>query len=176
MVPVYFNRLQSLKKLYAQVLAPLLERYALTRAEADMLMFLANNPAYDTARDIAELRHYAKSHISVGVDTLAARGLLERFYAAGNRKTVHLRLTEAARPIVAEGTRLQNRFGALLVAGFSQEEVQQLDRMLRRMMQNLDTALAAGAAGAQDSAGALRAMEETVARARAGEHCRFPTG
>lgn len=141
MLPSFFIRSRGLGKLYSRLFAPLLERYHLTQTEADILLFLANNPEYDTARDMVEKRHLAKSHISVGIDALAERGLLERFRREGNRKTIHLRLTPAADPIVAEGRRIQSQYGGLLFAGFSEEEVGRLARLLDRVAENVDAAL-----------------------------------
>ena len=168
-------RWQGMRKLYGSLFAPLLSRYGLTQTEADVLMFLANNPGYDTARDMVEHRHLAKSHVSASVDALVGRGLLERFYRDGNRKTIHLRITPQAHPMIGEGKRLQNRFGALMIAGFSEEEVLQLEDLMRRMQQNVDAALAAekadGAAECIRAVGpeALEQAEQLIARLRAGD-------
>ena len=67
MLSAFFLRSQGLRKLYGQLFAPLLERLGLTQLEMDILLFLANHPWKDTARDIVELRYLAKSHVSSGV-------------------------------------------------------------------------------------------------------------
>ena len=141
MLPAFFIRSRGLGKLYARLFTPLLEEWGLTQTEADILLFLANNPGYDTARDMAEKRHLAKSHISAGIEALAGRGLLEGFRLEGNRKTIHLRLTAAADPIVEEGRALQRRYGELLFRGFTQEEICRLSRWLDRVTENVDAAL-----------------------------------
>lgn len=141
MLPAFFIRFRGLGKLYAGLFAPLLEKWGLTQTEADILLFLANNPEYDTARDMAEKRHLAKSHISAGIEALAGRGLLERSLREGNRKTIHLRLTAAADPIVEEGRALQRRYGELIFRDFTQEEICQLSRWLDRVTENVDAAL-----------------------------------
>ena len=141
MRPAFFIRSRGLGKLYARLFTPLLEEWGLTQTEADILLFLANNPGYDTARDMAEKRHLAKSHISAGIEALAGRGLLERSLQEGNRKTIHLRLTAAADPIVEEGRALQRRYGELLFRGFTQEEICRLSRWLDRVTENVDAAL-----------------------------------
>lgn len=143
MLPPVFTRSQGLRKLYGQLFQPLLEEHNLTQLEADILLFLANNPEYDTARDIVEKRRLAKSHVSAGIDSLAGRGLLERFRLEGNRKTIHLRLTEAALPIVEQGRAAQRRYGGLLLQNFSDEDREQLFRLLDRVAENVDAALAA---------------------------------
>ena len=141
MLPSFFTRSQGLRKLYCGVFTPMLERRALTQLEVDILLFLANNPAYDTARDIVERRHLAKSHVSAGIEALAGRDLLERWKRADNRKTIHLRLTEAAGPVVAEGRAVQRQYGELLLTGLSEEERGELARLLEKISENVEAAL-----------------------------------
>ena len=143
MLPAFFIRSQGIRKLYCSLFTPMLERRGLTQLEMDILLFLANNPACDTARDIVEKRHLAKSHVSVGIDALAGRGLLARQMREGNRKTIHLILTEAAAPIVEEGRAVQRQYGELLLAGFTEEEKEELFRLLDQIGENVDAALRA---------------------------------
>jgi len=141
MLPAFFTRSQGLRKLYCNLFTPLLERQGLTQLEMDILLFLANNPAYDTARDIVEKRHLAKSHVSVGVDSLAARGLLNRQMRPGNRKTIHLCLTDAAAPVVEEGRNVQTHYANILLNGFSETERSELFRLLDKVGRNVDQVL-----------------------------------
>ncbi len=141
MLPAFLTRSQGMRKLYSRMLTPLLERYQLTQLEMDILLFLANNPEHDTARDMVELRHLAKSHVSVGVDSLVRRGLVERFFQAGNRKVIHLRLLPAAAELVAAGRDVQRQYGEALLAGFSPEEREELTRLLERIGDNVAAAL-----------------------------------
>lgn len=143
MLPAFFTRLKGPGKLYSLLILPLLERHRLTQLEADILLFLANNPECDTARDIVEIRHLAKSHVSVGVDSLAERGLLRRLRLEGNRKTIHLRLTDAAAPIVEQGRAIQHTYAGLIFDGFSETERQELFRLLDRVSENVDAAISA---------------------------------
>ena len=143
MLPAFFIRSRGLGKLYARLFTPLLEEWGLTQTEADILLFLANNPECDTARDIVEIRHLAKSHVSVGVDSLAERGLLRRLRLDGNRKTIHLRLTDAAAPIVEQGRAIQHAYAGLIFDGFSEVQRQELFRLLDRVSENVDAAISA---------------------------------
>ena len=144
MLPAFFIRSRGMIKLYNGLFGPLLEKYQLTQLEIDILLFLANNPPYDTARDIVEKRHLAKSHVSAGVESLANQGLLERLRRDGNRKTIHLCLTSQAAPIVEEGRAVQLRYGRLLLDGFSEAEREQLFLFLERVGENVDAALSPG--------------------------------
>ena len=138
----FFSRSQGMKKLYGKLFEPLLTQYALTQLEMDILLFLANNPQWDTARDIVELRHLTKSHVSMGIESLVRRGILERFYRDGNRKTIHLRLLPAAWEIARQGQAIQRQYSELLVADFSPEEKALLDGFLDRIARNVNHALA----------------------------------
>ena len=68
--------------------------------------------------------------------------LLERRRQPGNRKTIHLRPTEQAEPIVEQGRAIQRRYGGLLFQGFTEAEREQLARFLNRVSDNVDAALA----------------------------------
>lgn len=143
MLPAFFTRLKGPGKLYSLLFLPLLERHRLTQLEADILLFLANNPECDTARDIVEIRHLAKSHVSMGVDSLAERGLLQRLRLDGNRKTIHLRLADAALPIVEQGRAIQHAYAGLIFDGFSEDERRELFRLLEQVSKNVDAAISA---------------------------------
>ena len=150
MLPAFFIRSRGMVKLYNGLFGPLLEKYQLTQLEVDILLFLANNPPFDTARDIVEKRHLAKSHVSAGIESLAGRGLLARVRQEGNRKTIHLKLTGRAAPIVEEGRSVQMRYGQILLDGFSAQERDQLCSFLERVGENIDAALRAeGASSAE---------------------------
>lgn len=142
MIPPIFAHSQSLRKLYGRLFAPLLEQYGLTQLEADILLFLANNPQWDTARDIVERRHLAKSHVSMGVERLTARGCLQRFTLPGNRKVIHLRLLPPAGPVVKRGRELQDRYAQLLLDGLTEEERVRLRQLLDRVAENVERAIA----------------------------------
>lgn len=144
MLPAFFTRSQGLRKLYCGLFTPLLERWGITQLEMDILLFLANNPPYDTARDIVEKRHLAKSHVSVGIEALVGRGLLERRKREGNRKTIHLRPSDAAAPLISAGRAVQQQYGGMLLSGFSEDERAELFRLLEKVGENVEAALAAG--------------------------------
>ena len=58
---------KQFERFYERQFVPLLERTGLTMREIHVLLFLANNPGYDTARDVAEYRGLAKSQVSQAV-------------------------------------------------------------------------------------------------------------
>ena len=112
--------------------------------EMNILLFLANNPAYDTATDIVEVRHLTKSHVSASVKTLQARGYLQRVYLSGNRKTAHLRLAPAAEPVVEKGRRAQQAFFTALQKGLAPAERAALKSAFGKLLKNARKALEEG--------------------------------
>jgi DNA-binding MarR family transcriptional regulator len=79
-------------------------------------------PGYDTARDIVELRGLTKSHICQSVDGLTRRGWLSGVQDGQDRRRVHLSLLPAAQTAVAAAQAVQRDFFVRLYRGVSQEE------------------------------------------------------
>lgn len=57
---VFWENQKVVLAYYAQCVKPVCEAHGLTRMEFDILLFLANNPAYDTAADIVRIRMLTK--------------------------------------------------------------------------------------------------------------------
>lgn len=126
----------AMKRRYAREMAPVLDKWQLNSMELDVILFLGNNPGYDTASDMVQLRQLTKSHISKAVESLTGKGLLEQERDAGNRRRVHLRLMPGAQPILEEGQAAQLRFVDALTRGFSQEDKDAMQRMLETIARN----------------------------------------
>ena len=136
MIPV-FEHIFMGQSVYEKSVMPVCKTYGLTYMEFTVLMFLQNNPKYDTAVQLVKIRRLSKSHVSVSVKGLQEKGLVKGVYYPGNQKTLHLLLTEAANPIVEAGLRAQREFGAMLVRGFSPEEVEQLQYLTDKLHENM---------------------------------------
>ena len=136
MLPIFEHFLDG-KALYEQIVTPVCRAFDLTYMEFTVLMFLHNNPQYDTAAQIVKVRQLTKSHVSLSLRSLQERGLVEGVYHPGNLKTVHLQLTKASEPIVEAGVAAQADFGARLVRGFTAEEVNQLQILMERVHSNI---------------------------------------
>lgn len=133
----YFDNMLRAKKGYARVLDPICKEWDLTRNELDILLFLHNNPEYDRATDIVVRRGIAKSHVSLSVSSLEARGFVTRHVDENDRRTVHLRLSETATSIARAGRDAQMGFFKLLYAGLTQEEVDQWQGIIDKVSKNI---------------------------------------
>ena len=87
----YFDSLHQAQKAYARILEPVCVQWNTTRNELDILLFLFNNPGLDRAADIVNHRGITKSHVSLSVATLEARGLLLRRADPADKRIIHLR-------------------------------------------------------------------------------------
>ncbi len=136
MFPV-FEHLFLGQNLYEKSVMPVCKAYGLTYMEFTVLMFLRNNPKYDTAAQLVKIRRLSKSHVSMSVKSLQEKGLVKGIYHPGNQKTLHLQLTEASMPITEAGEAAQKAFGVALVRGFTPEEVSQLQYLTEKLHENM---------------------------------------
>ena len=123
-------------KYYDRQFLPLLERTGLSMRELHILLFLANHPGQDTARDVTELRGLAKSQVSQAVEVLTDRGLLARRADGEDRRVIHLEITGQGAPLAREAQAIQCACGKRLLAGLTEEEqavfLDLLERVLRK--------------------------------------------
>lgn len=84
---------------YGAMCKPLCQTLKLPQTAFDILLFLANNPAYQTAADIVEIRKIKANLVSVNVDKLVRDGYLTRETVEGDRRKTRLCCTERAQPM-----------------------------------------------------------------------------
>ena len=133
----------AIKTLYSKCVEDVIIRHQLTRMALDILLFLANNPCFDTATDIVEIRYLSKSQVSSSVNSLEKRGYVRREYAENNKKTAHLRICAPAQHIVKDGREAQEKFVSVMLQGLSEEECSCMKRCFERMWENIDCYLKA---------------------------------
>ena len=107
----------------------------------DILLFLANNPEYTTARDIVEVRSIKANLVSQHVDRMVREGYLCRKEVQGDRRKRDLSLTEKAMPIVEAGRKMQTGFFETLFHGVSEGEKQAFFETMDMMSRNMDKIL-----------------------------------
>ena len=128
---------QALMRAYDHCLTPVQAASGLNRTELDVLLFLANNPECDTAAQIIRKRAFTKSHVSMSVRSLEERGLLTGEYYGTDRRTIHLKLTDAAASMVSDGKNVQKRAAEIICRGFSPEEHRMLFEFMNRINSNI---------------------------------------
>ncbi len=142
MIPLnLWEHQNSIKTLYANCVKEVRIHHKITRMELDILLFLANNPCFDTAKEIVEIRCLSKSQVSSSIKLMETYGYVRKEYAGGNRKTVHLKICPAAADIVRDGKLAQKKFLEILLLGFSEEERETMGRFTSRIWENIHTYL-----------------------------------
>lgn len=125
------------KELYQTALNSVCCKYNLTHTEMIVLLFLSNNPQLNTATDIVKGRGLTKSSISMAVRTLQDRGLIFGEFADGNHRSIHLYISDSAKPIVKEGQMAQDAFFSILTEGFSKDEIANFKHYFNRISENI---------------------------------------
>ncbi len=141
MIIDFLDTIASLKKLYAVSLEPICKQYSLTRMELDILLFLANNPQYDSAKDIIERRRLAKSHVSTSINSLIKKNYLESKYLPDNKKTVHLKLLNSTNEVIEAGQLVQKNFFETILKDLSKNEKQIIIDVFSKILKNTQQAL-----------------------------------
>ena len=107
----------------------------------DILMFLANNPDYNTAKDIVELRGLKANLVSVNVERLVQEGYLDRREFPGDRRKTVLVCTEKARPVVKKGQELQSSFSEAIFRDVDPDARENFYRVMETVERNLNQIL-----------------------------------
>ena len=126
---------------YTAVCKPLCQTLKLPQTAFDILLFLANNPAYQTAADIVEIRKIKANLVSVNVDKLVRDGYLTREAVPGDRRKTRLLCTEKAQPIILQGRQLQTAFLQRLFAHTDQQMQDAFLKTISIMDKNLNELL-----------------------------------
>ena len=134
----YFDAMAKAKKQYARLLEPICRQHGLTRNELDVMLFLHNNPQFDRAADIVSRRGIAKSHVSLSVTDLEARGLLVRSFDPSDRRTAHLLLTETGKNIAAQAREEQQRYFSEMYRGITEEEFDLWHTLTQKVCENIE--------------------------------------
>ena len=95
---------------YNAMCKPICKELELPQTAFDILMFLGNNPTYNTAGEIVEIRKIKANLVSVNVERLVKEGYLLRKQVEGDRRKTQLICTDKAQTVIANGRKLQKAF------------------------------------------------------------------
>lgn len=130
----------DLLQAYSAKCKPLCREIGISQTAFDILMFLANNPEYNTARDIVEIRNIKANLVSVNVERLVREGYLKRKGSPGDRRKTLLACTDKAQTIVEMGRQLQEDFAKELfqhVDGASKVNFFRVMKILESNLKNM---------------------------------------
>ncbi len=90
-----------------------------------------------TISEISEKTSLAKNTVSVVIDGMVSKGIVERNVNPHNRRQAIVSLTEYAKSLQERYETVSQQMNALFYQGFSEEEQGQLERYLARILKNL---------------------------------------
>lgn len=126
---------------YETLTRPVCDQYELTQMEYDILMFLYNNPQYNTAADIVKVRKSAKSHVSASLKFLENKGLVEKKQSKDNKKHIEIILLDSAQEIIQAGLNVQKEFVKNMFRGFTEEELVMCKSVFSKVCNNAENCL-----------------------------------
>ena len=127
-------------ELYESLCQPVCRNCNLPQTALDILLFLANNPEYDTARDICQVRGIKANLVSFHVEKLVQEEYLQREPVPGDRRQVKLLLTEKSQTVVEQGRAVQQNYREILTAHITPSDMEVFGRCMDTIRQNIEDA------------------------------------
>ena len=149
-------------RVYNTMMQPLCEELNMPETAVDILMYFANNPDMNTARDACRFKFLKSGIVSFHIDRMVNEGLLERRAEPGDRRVCRLVCTEKAAPIIEKGRALQMQFGRAITAGLDEATMETLKFSMQTVNNNLERLLReqCAAAGQRPVGADRKEMEE----------------
>lgn len=123
---------------YEKALLPLAKEMEMPHTAVSILLFIANNPDYATAKDICDLRGLKRPIVSAHVERLVQEGYIERRAVPGDRRKDALVCTAKASGIVEAGRERQSAFAEAILSGISEQERTVMAQCFHVMNKNID--------------------------------------
>ena len=133
-----FNTLKKLFSSYEAFCSPLCKDMNVNQTAFDIIMFLANNPEYNTAKDITNKRGIKPNLVSFTVEKLVKDGFITRKEVPGDRRKIGLICTDKAQDIIAQGHDIQSRFISSLLKDIDKEDLDVLEHGISKIKNNME--------------------------------------
>lgn len=88
--------------------------------------------------ELARKTGLAKTTLTSMLDRMEQAGLLTRRYDKADRRRIRIALTEQARSLSSEYDKVSQAMNEIYYAGFTDEEIMDLENYLQRILKNLD--------------------------------------
>ena len=137
----FWDQHKTITNYYELLSSEVCSQYKLSKMEYDILMFLYNNPHYNTAADIVRVRKSTKSHVSTSLKKLENKGLIERIQKEDNKKHIEIALLDQAEIIIEAGLNAQKQFAHNVLRGLTEEETRLCIRVFDKICNNAEEQL-----------------------------------
>lgn len=137
----FWDKHKTITGYYELLSGEVCDRYGLTQMEYDILMFLHNNPQFNTAAEIVKVRKSTKSHVSTSLKSLENNGLIRRIQSEDNKKHIEIVLLDKAEIIVEAGLNMQKQFAQNVLNGLTEEEIHMCISVFNKICSNAEKCL-----------------------------------
>ena len=137
----FWDQHKTITDYYELLAGRVCARYDLTQMEYDILMFLHDNPQFNTAADIVKVRKSTKSHVSISLKDLETKRLVDRIQSPNNKKRIEIVLLDDAIPIIEAGKNAQKQFAKNVLNGLTEEEMHMCIQVFQKICNNADECL-----------------------------------
>lgn len=134
---LFFEHCERMIDFYNRTVNKVAMKYNLTFMEFTVLMFLSNNPEYDTASEIVKYRHLSKSHVSMSLKTLLQKNMIEIIIDDIDHRVSHIKLLPATKVITDEGRVSQREFFDAVFKGFEDKDFEKLKQYIVQINNNI---------------------------------------
>ena len=134
----FWDEHKTITRYYEMKVSGVCEKYQLRQLEYDILMFIYNNPAYNTVADIVRIRKSTKSHVSTSLKVLEDRGFIDRRVDKDNKKHVTIHLLQLANEVIEDGIWAPKECAQDMFEGLSEEEIKVFMSVFQKVYDNAE--------------------------------------
>lgn len=129
---------KKLMHVYESYCAPVCRQFGINQSTLDILLFLANHPKLNTAKDICEIRGMKKGIVSVTLEHMERDGYVKRGEDPKDRRVQRLYLTGQCQEMISKGQRQQKKFLERMTSVLSKEEMETLKKLTGKLKKQID--------------------------------------
>ncbi len=134
-----FLRIQRYSnEMFSKKIESAADECSLSKPEADMLLFFANNPSFHSAADAAKYRGVSKAYVSKALTQLLDKGYISTEVDANDRRCQKIAVTEKAAKAVTVLRSAQEGFARMLTVNMSESERDEMLRLMEKMMDGIE--------------------------------------
>lgn len=134
----FFTIFKKSDSAYQHYCQSVMQDWDVNATSFQIIMFLANNPQYNTARDLCRMRGIKTGIASVSIEQLIQRGYLERKTDSADRRIQRLFVTESAAGLVKRGREVQREFFSLVADCLTEKELETYLRLQEKIMTRVE--------------------------------------
>lgn len=128
---------KKLSEFYSKRQHRVIENTDITKAQADVLVFLANHKNLNTAADIVKYRGFSKAYVSKAIEMLLSKNYIISETDRSDRRYNRLFLDKKSSSIVKKLIAVQDEFGDVLFESIDSENRKLFFEIFNQMMDNL---------------------------------------